>query len=50
MALAGFISLAVDQVNIVNIVNKVNRVDRVNGVDSLTLVNGTPRNDTNFLF
>ena len=47
MALAGFISLAVDQVNVVDTVNRVNRVNRVN---SPTLASGTCLVILNFLF
>jgi len=47
MVLAGFISLAVNQINIVDIVNGV---DGVNRVDSPALVGGTCLATLNFLF
>jgi len=47
MALAGFVSLAVDQVNIINTVNRVNGVD---GVNNPTSVGGTRPMTLNFLF
>jgi len=47
MVLAGFISLAVNQVNVVNIVDRVNGV---NGVNSPALAGGTRLATPNFLF
>jgi len=47
VALAGFVSLAVDWVNVVDTVNRVNGVD---GVNSPTLAGGTRPAILNFLF
>ena len=47
MALAGFISLAVNQVDVVDTVNRVNGVD---GVNSPTLAGSTHPAIPNFLF
>ena len=41
MALASFISLTVDQVDIVNTVNKVNGINEVNGINSPALAGST---------